>query len=79
MSRGLGDVYKRQPGTVKGIISVESTDAGQLVEDVALATKRMCQGNVPVYGLFSGQKIPKTKEIVAYVNGILSGENKEVF
>ena len=45
----------------------------------ALATKRMCRGNVPVYGLFSGQKIPKTKEIVTYVNGILSGENKEVF
>lgn len=73
------DAFKEIPGTVKGIISVESTDAGQLVEDVALATKRMCQGNVPVYGLFSGQKIPKTKEIVAYVNGILSGENKEVF
>ena len=73
------DAFKEIPGTVKGIISVESTDAGQLVEGVALATKRMCQGNVPVYGLFSGQKIPKTKEIVAYVNGILSGENKEVF
>ncbi len=73
------DAFKEIPGTVKGIISVESTDAGQLVEDVALATKRMCRGNVPVYGLFSGQKIPKTKEIVTYVNGILSGENKEVF
>ena len=73
------DAFKAVPDSVKGIISVESTDAGQLIEDVALATKRMCRGNVPVYGLFSGQKIPKTKEIVTYVNGILSGENKEVF
>ena len=73
------DAFKAVPDSVKGIISVESTDAGQPIEDVALATKRMCRGNVPVYGLFSGQKIPKTKEIVTYVNGILSGENKEVF
>lgn len=73
------DAFREIPGTVKGIISVESTDAGQLVEDVALAAKRMCKNNVPVYGLFSGQKIPKTKEVAVFVERILSGEIKEVF
>lgn len=67
------------PSTVKGIISVESTDAGQLIEDVALATKKVCGGNVPVYGMFSGQKIPKTKQVVEFFDGIQSGEIKEVF
>ena len=71
--------FEEIPDTVKGVISVESTDAGQLIEDVALAVKKMCPGNVPVYGLFSGQKIPKTKEIVAFFGGVRSGETKEVF
>lgn len=50
-----------------------------MIEDVALAAKRMCKENVPVYGLFSGQKIPKTKEIIRYFEGIVSGEHKEVY
>lgn len=73
------DAFKAVKPDVKGFISVESTDAGQLIEDVALAAKRTCPNNVPVYGLFSGQKIPKTKDIVAHFEGILNGENKEVF
>lgn len=73
------EAFKAVPETVKGFVSVESTDDGQLIEDVALAAKRMCKENVPVYGLFSGQKIPKTKEIIRYFEGIVSGEHKEVY
>ena len=64
---------------VKGFISVESTDTGQLVEDVALASKKVCKENVPVYGLFSGNHIPKTLQIMDTYSKIKSGEIKEVF
>lgn len=64
---------------VKGFISVESTDAGQLIEDVALTAKKTGNGNVPVYGMFTGQKIPKTKEITAFYEQIKAGQIKEVF
>lgn len=73
------DAFKEVNPNVKGFISVESTDAGQLIEDVALAAKRMCKGNVPVYGLFSGQKIPKTREIVTHFEDVKNGQIKEVF
>jgi 2-oxoglutarate ferredoxin oxidoreductase subunit alpha len=71
--------FKEVPDTVKGFISVENNDAGQLVEDVALAAKKVMSKNVPIYGLFTGQKIPKTKEIIETYEQVLSGLLKEVF
>ena len=73
------DAFKEVKSDLKGFISVESTDAGQLIEDVALAAKKMCSGNIPVYGMFTGQKIPKTKEIAAFYESVLAGQTKEVF
>ncbi len=70
---------RSKKGDIKGLISVESTDAGQLIEDVALTAKKTGHGNAPVYGLFSGQNIPKTKEIIEYFEGIKAGQMKEVF
>lgn len=64
---------------VKGIISIETTDAGQVVEDVALATKKMVDGNVPVYGLFTGQKVVRPSEAYAFIKSVIAGEEKEVF
>jgi 2-oxoglutarate ferredoxin oxidoreductase subunit alpha len=64
---------------VKGFISVESTDAGQLIEDVALTAKKTGNGNVPVYGMFTGQNIPKTRDIMAFYEKIKAGQIKEVF
>lgn len=64
---------------VKGFISVESTDTGQLVQDVALAVKKSFVRNIPVYGLFSGQNIPKSNEIIETIEKIESGIIKEVF
>lgn len=71
--------FAEAKGDIKGLISVESTDAGQLIEDVALTAKKTGHGNAPVYGLFSGQNIPKTKEIIEYFEGIKAGQMKEVF
>lgn len=71
--------FAEAQGDIKGLISVESTDAGQLIEDVALTAKKTGNGNAPVYGLFSGQNIPKTKEIIEYFEGIKAGQIKEVF
>lgn len=64
---------------VKGIISIETTDAGQVVEDVALATKKMVDGNVPVYGLYTAQKVVRPSEAVAFIKRVIAGEEKEVF
>jgi 2-oxoglutarate ferredoxin oxidoreductase subunit alpha len=63
---------------VKGLISVESTDAGQLIEDVALAAKK-ARLDLPVYGLFSGLNIPKTKVIYQFYEEVKAGQQKEVF
>lgn len=63
---------------VKGFISVESTDAGQLVEDVALAAKKM-RIDVPIYGQFTNQHIPKAKEVVKFYEQVKAGQMKEVF
>lgn len=73
------DAFKEAAPHLKGFISVESTDAGQLVEDVALAAKKECAANIPVYGLFSGQKIPRTKEIMAFYTEVKDGRVKEAF
>ncbi|EQG76374.1 hypothetical protein QKA_2753 [Clostridioides difficile DA00165] len=71
--------FEKVSKDVKGFISVESTDTGQLVEDVALASKKVCKENVPVYGLFSGNHIPKTLQVMDTYSKIKSGEIKEVF
>ena len=71
--------FEKVSKDVKGFISVESTDTGQLVEDVALASKKVFKENVPVYGLFSGNHIPKTLQVMDTYSKIKSGEIKEVF
>ena len=64
---------------LKGFISVESTDAGQLVEDVVIAAKKAKLGMLPIYGLFSGQHIPKSKEVMEFYERVKDGTEKEVF
>lgn len=66
------------PRSVKGFLSIESTDAGELIEDVALGAKKS-NINVPVYGLFSGGKIPRSSEIVNYFHDIENKACKEIF
>ena len=63
----------------KALMSVETTDAGQVIEDVALAAKKAGLGNVPVYGLFTGQNFARPVEVVDFCNRVMNGEEKEVF
>jgi 2-oxoglutarate ferredoxin oxidoreductase subunit alpha len=64
---------------VKGFLSIESTDMGMHVEDVALAAKKECKGNIPVYLLATNQNIPKIKEVMAVYKQMKNGELKEKF
>jgi 2-oxoglutarate ferredoxin oxidoreductase subunit alpha len=64
---------------VRGFLSIESTDMGQHVEDVALAAKRGFKANIPVYVLATNQKIPKVKEVIEVYKQMKKGELKEAF
>lgn len=64
---------------VRGFLSIETTDMGMHVEDVALAAKKECKGNIPVYLLATNQKIPKVKDVVAVYNQMKNGELKETY
>ena len=56
---------------VKAFISVEGTDLGQLVEDVALTSKKLI--NRPVYLIAHGQALPTVKQLVARFDDIKNG------
>lgn len=63
---------------VKGIMSIETSDFGQFVEDVALYTKKS-KLNVPVYCYAHGKGVPGVRKVSEYVKKVVSGEEKEVF
>lgn len=64
---------------VKGLISVEANATGQMVEDVAMYSKKALEQNVPVYCLPYVYGIPVIKDVKADFKKILAGEIKEVF
>jgi 2-oxoglutarate ferredoxin oxidoreductase subunit alpha len=64
---------------VRGFLSIESTDMGQHVEDVALAAKKGFEANIPVYLHATNQKIPKVKEVIEVYKQMKKGELKEAF
>ncbi len=63
---------------VKGLISLESNATGQLVEDVAIYSKKLGI-TAPIYLLPYVFGVPPMKSIVADYLKIVSGEIKEVF
>ncbi|MCD8149157.1 MAG: 3-methyl-2-oxobutanoate dehydrogenase subunit VorB [Clostridiales bacterium] len=62
---------------VKAFISVEGTDLGQMIEDVALASKKYI--NRPVYLLSSGQVLPTVRKICEVYKEIKENHRKAVF
>ena len=58
----------------KAYLSVEMNACGQMVEDVAL-----CAKHIPVYSYPSGRQIADPEVIVKKIEGILNGEEREVF
>ncbi len=69
---------KLNKDNIKGFLSIESNDTGQMVEDVALATKKINSCS-PVYLYNSGMNIPTVKETINKFNKILNSKEKEVF
>lgn len=67
--------FEQLPDGVKGLLSVEMSCLGQLIEDVALAVK--CQA--PVYSFLSGAAVPDAEDIVDAVQGILDNTGKAVY
>ena len=63
---------------VKGFISVEGTNVGQMIEDVALATKKV-KSNLPCYLLNHGGFLPTVKQITGFYEEVKSGNVKEEF
>lgn len=63
---------------VKGFISVEMNDMGQMVDDVALAAKKAGY-NVPTYLYACGGGVPGVKMVMSKYNEIINGELKEKY
>ncbi|MDY0236109.1 MAG: 3-methyl-2-oxobutanoate dehydrogenase subunit beta [Gudongella sp.] len=64
---------------VKGFISVEANATGQLVEDIALTAKKVCENNVPVFCKPHVYGIPSIRAIKEDFMKVIAGEMKEVY
>ncbi len=64
---------------IRGFLSIETTDMGQHVEDVALAVKKGFKTNIPVYVHATNQKMPKVKEVIEVYRQLKAGNLKEAF
>ncbi len=70
--------FERVNKNVKGFISIETSDFGQFVEDVALNAKKS-GFNVPVYCNAHGKGVPGVGLITDYYKKVANGEVKEMF
>lgn len=74
------DAFKEVNLQVKGFISVESNDYGQMVQDVALAAKReFPQRNVPVHCYAFGVGVPRVGQVIDFYRGVRDGAIQEVY
>ena len=68
------NAFKKINPQVKGLITVEANATGQLVDDVALYTKKALENNVPVYAMPYVYDVPAMKSIKADYHRVVSGE-----
>ena len=59
----------------KGLLVVEMSIKGQMVEDVALASR--CK--YPIYGYLTSYEVPESDKVIEMAQDILAGNAKEVF
>lgn len=64
---------------VKGFICVETTEFGQMVQDLAIIVKKEFARNVPVNFYPYGIGVPSVKEVLANYEAVKAGGYKEVF
>lgn len=72
------NAFKNINPDVRGFISVESTDFGMLVEDVALCAKKFSY-DVPVYCYAHGKGVPGVRLVMDFYKAVSRGEVKEAF
>ena len=72
------DAFVKINPHVKGLISVESTDNGMMVEDVALCAKKL-KLNVPVYCYPHGKGVPGVGVVIDFYRSVENGSIKERF
>ena len=63
----------------EAFLSIDTTETGMLVEDVALAAKRGGNGMTPIYNLSTGNECATESIIVDYFYKIKNKEVKERF
>ncbi len=73
------DAFKAVNRDVKGFLCIETTEFGQMVQDLALAVKGEFANNVPVHFNAYGIGVPSVKEVLAFYELIREGGSKEVF
>ncbi|MBN1318546.1 MAG: 3-methyl-2-oxobutanoate dehydrogenase subunit beta [Anaerolineales bacterium] len=73
------DAFKEVNPNVKGFISVEETDHGQMIDDIALSVKKEYKENIPVFGLFTGFRIPKTAQVIDTYQAVRDGEQRRIY
>lgn len=76
--KALEELHRKNPG-LKGLITVETNGEGQMVEDVALYSKKHGLGQVPCYALAYACGVPKDDVVLADFAKIQAGQIKEVF
>ena len=64
---------------IKGFMTVEGSDMGQQVQDVALSVKKVFDKNLPVYCYPYSRGEPEVANIIAKYEAMKSGELKEVY
>ena len=69
--------FEEVTAKTKALICIEGNDTGQMIEDVALASK--VTRNLPIYLMATGQFTATTKGIKDMYNKVKAGEVKEVF
>ncbi len=70
--------FERVNPNVKGFISIESSDFGQMVEDVALSAKKT-KRYAPVYLYAHGKGVPGVSTVTEFCKSVMDGKEKEVF
>ncbi len=71
--------FEKVNPNVKGFITIEANATGQMVDDVALAVKKLFKTNVPVYCNPHVYGITAIKSIKEDYRKVIEGEMKEVY
>lgn len=72
------NAFKNVNPWLKGFISVESTDFGMMVEDVALCAKKYSFG-APVYCCAHGRGVPSVGAVTDFYSRVLNKQVREMF